>query len=179
MSRHTRLGVFLLLAAGVILIDQAVKAWTRNTLHIGESWPGGPIPGVFELTLSYNKGVAFGAFQGFALFAAPIAIAIAIACGVSTWRGGGPMKTIALGLMASGALGNLFDRLFDSRGVTDMFLVRLSNLTGGRVGDFPVFNVADSAITLAVILLAIVWIKEDAKHPKPEVAETPSLTEGG
>lgn len=163
MSRGTRLAIFLGLTVGVIAIDQWVKAWTRGNLVIGQSWPGGPFPGIFELTLSYNTGVAFGAFKGFALFAAPVAVGIAIACGVSAWRGGGPLKLVALGMMASGALGNMFDRLFNSRGVTDMFLLRLSNLTGGRMNDFPVFNVADSAITLAVILLGIVWLREDQK----------------
>ena len=172
-----RLGIFLLLALGVIALDQGVKLWTRNTLAIGESWRGGPLPGIFEITLTYNKGVAFGAMEGYSLFAAPVALAIAAACGVSAWRGGGPLKIVALALMASGALGNMFDRIFDRRGVTDMFLVRLANLSGGRVGDFPVFNVADAAITVAVILLAWTWLREGERKPAL-IAATPGEASG-
>ena len=65
VTRFSRLGLFLGLALGVIALDQWMKDWTRDNLHIGQSWPGGPLPGIFEFTLSYNKGVAFGAFQGF------------------------------------------------------------------------------------------------------------------
>ena len=53
------------------------------------------------------------------------------------------LPTVAMGLLASGALGNLYDRLFDRRGVTDMFWFRAIN--------FPVFNVADACITVATI----------------------------
>ncbi len=160
-----RLALFLLLAVGVVALDQGVKLWTREHLAIGQSWPGGPLPGVFELTLTYNKGVAFGAMQGYSLLATPVALAIAGACGVSAWRGGRPLKLVALALMASGALGNMLDRLFDGRGVTDMFLLRLANLTNGRLSDFPVFNVADAAITVAVVLLAFVWLREGERKP--------------
>jgi hypothetical protein len=57
----------------MLVIDQAIKAWTRNNLMVGQYWDGGPWKGVFELTLSYNKGIAFGMFQGSALLMAPVA----------------------------------------------------------------------------------------------------------
>ena len=161
MSKAGRIGLFSAIVVAVLVVDQAVKAWTRSNLRIGQSWPGGPIPGFFELTLTYNKGVAFGALEGFALLAVPIALAITVACAMSAIKPNtGALKVWALALLASGAAGNLIDRVFDRRGVTDMFLVRLSNITGGRIGDFPVFNVADVAITFAVVLLGIVWLRE-------------------
>ena len=125
---------------------------------VGESWKGGPWHGVFEITLTYNKGIAFGMLQGGGLIMTPIAIVIA---GFAIWtiyKNANETRwgTVALGLLASGALGNLIDRLFNSKsGVTDMFLLRLANITHGRFSDFPVFNVADSALTVGVVLMAI------------------------
>ena len=60
-----------------------------------------------------------------------------------------------MGLLASGALGNLYDRVVNGR-VTDMFYARII--------DFPVFNVADSCITVATVLLILIWWKESAKQ---------------
>ena len=167
MKRSSRIVFFLLLAFSVIALDQIVKAWARGELRPGESWSGGPIPGIFELTLTYNQGVAFGALEGKAFLAIPIALAISIGCALSATRSRSRLKIIGLALLASGAIGNVIDRLLDSRGVTDMFLLRLANLTGGRLSDFPVFNVADAAITAAVGILAYVWLRE-AKEEKPE-----------
>ena len=88
MTKAVRLGLFAGVLVGVLVVDQAVKAWTRANLHIGQSWPGGPIPGVFELTLTYNKGVAFGALEGYSLLAVPIALTIAVGCGLSAAKEG-------------------------------------------------------------------------------------------
>jgi len=121
----------------------------------------GPWPGVFEITLSYNKGVAFGMLQGFGVYMAPIAIVIAIITALYSYRN--PKESmwvhVALSLIASGAVGNLYDRLVLGR-VTDMFYFRLI--------DFPVFNVADSCITVgtAILLVRGLWdaVKGSAKE---------------
>ena len=71
-----------------------------------------------------------------------------------------------MGLLASGAIGNLYDRIVNGR-VTDMFYFRSIN--------FPVFNVADSCITVATILLILMWFSEAARasqHRQPAHAET-------
>lgn len=134
----------------MIAIDQIVKIWIRSAIPIHGSLNGLPWPGVFELTLTYNKGVAFGMFQGFGIFLAPIAVAIAVGCGIYSWRH--PQESAwshsAMSLLASGAVGNLYDRVVEGR-VTDMFWFRLI--------DFPVFNVADACITVATCLLILVW----------------------
>ena len=64
-------GYDLLLAA-----DQAIKFWARHALTERGSLT--VIPNVFDLTLTYNKGVAFGLFQGAGVLLAPVAVAIAI-----------------------------------------------------------------------------------------------------
>lgn len=157
----------------MLIIDQAIKAWIRNTLVVGQYWEGGPWKGVFEFTLSYNKGIAFGMMQGSALFMAPVAIVIA---GFATWsmyknRYESRWMAWAMALLWSGALGNLIDRVANQKnGVTDMFLLRLANLTGGRLNDFPVFNWADSCITASMIMLFLSWSKP-AKEEQPEALQ--------
>jgi len=122
----------------------------------------GPWPGVFEITLSYNKGVAFGMLQGFGVYMAPIAIAIAIVTGIYSYRNAKESMWVhvSLSLIASGAVGNLYDRLVFGR-VTDMFYFRPI--------DFPVFNVADSCITVGTAILVIRSLWEVVRGtPEPE-----------
>lgn len=135
-----------------LALDQATKAWARSAFAEHES-PGFPWPGVFELTLTYNKGIAFGMLQGAGVFLAPIAVAIAVAAWMYSHRndGDGPLSHSAMALLASGALGNLYDRVFLGQ-VTDLFWFRLIN--------FPVFNIADTCITVAAGLLIIKWSRE-------------------
>ena len=154
----------------MLVIDQAIKAWTRNNLMVGQYWDGGPWKGVFELTLSYNKGIAFGMFQGSALLMAPVAIIIAGFAIYTMHKNHNETRwgTIALALLASGAIGNLIDRVANPKGVTDMFLVRLASITNGRINDFPVFNFADSCITVSMLMLFLTWgkpAKDDQTEP--------------
>lgn len=150
--------VFPTLWAGLLAVDQAVKAWARGALVEGQSL-NGPWPGVFELTLTYNKGIAFGLFQGVGVFFAPVAILIAGAAALYSYR----HRTepwpahVGLALLASGAIGNLIDRVWLGK-VTDMFWLRAI--------DFPVFNVADSCITVGAVLLGIAWILMPADKPE-------------
>lgn len=145
-----------------LALDQAVKAWVRGAIPPRGSLQGMPIPNVFEITLTYNQGIAFGLFQGAAIFMTPVAIAIAAG---ATWYSlkhpeEGVLSHVAMALLASGALGNLYDRVAFGK-VTDMFWFRLI--------DFPVFNVADACITIATILLVITWWREAAKESAKQV----------
>ncbi|HLO97362.1 MAG TPA: signal peptidase II [Fimbriimonas sp.] len=171
--KRSRLQLFWILIVVCIAFDQWIKFWARTNLNIGESWRGGPWHGVFEFTLTYNKGIAFGMFQGTALLMAPIALLMSGYAIYTVYKSPNETKwsTAALGFLAAGALGNLIDRVANPRGVTDMFLVRLSNITGGKLNDFPVFNIADSCITVAMVMLVIAWSRQasDAKdEPEPE-----------
>jgi signal peptidase II len=156
--------IFVLL----LIIDQLVKAWVRKTFVVGEA-PGYPIPGFFEITLTYNQGIAFGLFQGLGVLFAPIAVVISfMALGFCQKHPQEPRIThLALGLLASGAIGNLIDRVWLHR-VTDMFWVRFIH--------FPVFNVADACITVGAILLGIRFVFEARFAPKPILQDTPSET---
>lgn len=169
MKKHP-VWVFFVVLIATLILDQLVKGWARNAMPEGGSFHGLPWPGVFEFKLTYNQGVAFGFLQGFGKLLTPIAVIIAAGAGWYAWKHPeeGLLTQFAMGLLASGALGNLYDRLFHDR-VTDMFYARFI--------DFPVFNVADSCITVATVLLIIIWWKEALK-PKPSVDSSVETSNG-
>lgn len=162
--KFPKLFVFVFLAG--LIIDQLVKFWVRAAMFEGQTIAR-PLPGVFELKLTYNEGIAFGMFQGMGQIFSPIAIAIAGAC--FWWcrkhPEAGKFVHFAVGLLAGGAIGNLIDRVWLGK-VTDMFWFRLIN--------FPVFNFADSCITVAVILLLAQSFRESAKEAVPQESAAPA-----
>lgn len=145
-----------------VLADQGVKAWVRDAIPQQGSLGGKPWPGIFEITLTYNEGIAFGMFQGAGVFMSPVALIIAGMAAVHSHRHASEPKLLhwTMGLFAAGAIGNLIDRLAFGK-VTDMFWFRLIN--------FPVFNVADSLITVGTFLLILTAFLSptDAKNPVP------------
>ena len=130
----------------VLLVDQLTKYLVVTNFFVGKSIP--IIEDVFHLTYVRNQGAAFGIMQGQQLFFIVVTIAIIVA--VIIFYKELPlhniMNRIALGLILGGAIGNLIDR------------IRL-----GYVIDFidlrvwPVFNVADSAVVIAVVILSY-WL---------------------
>ena len=159
-----------MVAIVTLVLDQVVKAWVRGAIPPQGTLSGRPFPGFFEITLTYNEGIAFGLAQGSAVYMTPVAVVIAVGAGIYSFRHPkeGVTSHLAMGLLASGALGNLYDRLKFGK-VTDMFWFRAI--------DFPVFNVADSCITIATILLILTWLREAAQEksrPMPvQVEDTP------
>ena len=161
MSPKDTRRLFWVVVIVAIILDQAVKVWARHVLGDNLSVLGGkPFPGFFEITLTDNKGIAFGLLQGHGVLLAPVAILMS---GGAMWYShrhphDPALAQAAMGLLAAGALGNLFDRLAWGK-VTDMFYFRAIN--------FPVFNVADACITVAAALLIYLWTVEAMAKPKP------------
>jgi signal peptidase II len=135
-------------AALVIMLDQAVKAWVLTGLGLA---PGESLPLVWPLalTLVRNDGISFGFFQTHAAWTRWVlaAFSLAVSAGLALWvrRTDKTLIGLAVGLILGGALGNLVDR------------VRL-----GAVTDFVdvhplmfpwIFNIADSGITIGVFLM--------------------------
>ncbi len=168
----SRRALFWLVFTVSFALDQATKAWARSAFVEHEA-PGFPWPGVFELTLQYNEGIAFGMFQGVAVFLTPIAVAIALGAWLYSHRH--PEESawthVSMALLTGGALGNLYDRLVLGK-VTDMFSFRAIN--------FPVFNVADSCITVAAAILILKWSRELAvrERGKPGPSSESSRSQG-
>lgn len=134
------------LAAMVVILDQVVKALVSRVVGpppLAESrWLAGEWLG---LDYVRNRGFAFGISLGEGTLTLAISLVAFVLAGVSFWRIGARDRVagIGLGLMAGGALGNLVDRV--RFGYVVDFVA---------VGPWPRFNVADSAITIGMILLA-------------------------
>ena len=118
------------------------------------------IPGVLWLTYTENYGAAFSLLQEAGVFLSIAAVA-AIVIVLNALREERPLiETIAFGLVGGGAAGNLVDRLARGDGLTDGGVIDWIQFP-----NFPVFNVADSSITVAVVLLlAQAWRTERSQR---------------
>ncbi|MBC8137511.1 MAG: signal peptidase II [Fibrella sp.] len=162
----------------VATLDQSVKVWAMNTLRPLGREGIAVIPDVFHLTYTQNEGMAFSLLQGQRVFL--IGAAVLVMGGI-VWaqrRIGSRIPVLlgtSLGLALGGALGNGIDRARLGF-VVDLFDARLIN--------FPIFNVADTAISIGIVLLA--W--RVAVTPPPDAvpatlnaneAPSPSLAGAG
>jgi signal peptidase II len=151
---------FYATAGAVLLLDQLTKLWFEKHYILGESHA--IIPGILNFTLVHNDGMAFGLFQGnnFALGAVVLLIMAGAVWFARQfdWRPSG--INVVGGLILAGAVGNLADRI-RLGAVIDFIDVNLGFTR------WPAFNVADSAITVAVaaILIATVLGKGGAVDP--------------
>ncbi len=142
-----RVGVFLGCAGLVLALDQATKAVASVRLTLSEPVP---VLGDFvRLTLVHNRGAAFGLFPGSPLpFIVVSVLAIAVVLYLFARDAYRSLASrLLLGCILGGALGNLIDR------VRWGYVVDFIEVGVGRYR-WPVFNVADSAVTLGVLLLA-------------------------
>jgi signal peptidase II len=145
----------------VFLVDQVVKWWATRSLMLDQSVP--VLPPYFYLTLTHNTGIAFGLLEGRGWLTIPLTLCVA---GGLVWyqcRHKPPRGVQLLtGLLLGGALGNFVDRLRLGY-VVDMF-------------DFvvwPVFNVADMAITCSLLgLMALQFV--GARAPETPTAASAS-----
>ena len=137
-------------AAAVVAIDQWTKAWATRTLAYHQ--PVEVIGELVRLTYTRNSGVAFGIGAGlpFPYYLFSIAAVIAIVFLFARQRVTGLGRQIALALILGGAIGNLIDRLRSGE------VVDFIEIGWGR-WHWPVFNVADSAVTIGVVLFALTW----------------------
>lgn len=140
--------VFFGIVALTLILDQVSKSLARAQFTVGETIK--LIPGVLNFTLTKNSGAAFGILSGKQpIFIAVTFVVIAVVL-IYLWRQRptSPLVVIALALVTGGAIGNLVDRIGPGW-VTDFFEFGFM--------DFPVFNVADTAIFIGVGLL-IIWL---------------------
>ncbi len=154
-----RVYIFWLLALLTLLVDQTSKAAALQLLERDQAFP--IIPYLFELRLEFNRGAAFSLFVGgrwifvmvslVAMIFLPVYLRNLLQSGERNW-----FYPIGLGLILGGAMGNAIDRIFREQGmVVDFFHAFW------RKHSFPVFNVADSAITVGLVaLLAVMFLPE-------------------
>lgn len=142
---------YLLLTLILICLDQWLKFWVSTNIVLNHSQHF--IPGVMDLTNLHNYGAAWSMFQGQQLFFAIVTVIVIVGIGYCFWRFRNQhWILLALSLILAGAIGNFIDRLFQGY-VVDMFEFLPVN--------FPVFNIADMCLTVGVILLIIIVLRED------------------
>ena len=154
MKKYLKAYSFLLsISISLVILDQWTKTLVRANLAITESWmPLEWLAPYARVVNWHNTGAAFGIFQGNnGIF---IALAFVIIGLIFMYFPTIPETDfyfrLALSLQVAGAAGNLIDRLI--RGSVTDFI---------SVGKFPVFNVADSCITMGVVVLLLgMWVEE-------------------
>jgi signal peptidase II len=150
-----------LVSAVVVGLDLATKWLARRELVYGEDqWR---VEGIIGLELVRNSGVAFGLLEGrwFTLAMILVAVVALIWLLLSNGPGDSWVGPVGAGAMLGGALGNLIDRLPD--GVVTDFVA---------VGPWPRFNVADSALTLGLLILAFQHFRQPHSMVSVPVRET-------
>ena len=141
MKRSIREIIFFLIALLIIALDQVSKIFIKANMTPGQSIPG---EGFFRITYSTNEGMVFGLFAN-QTFLITLTAIVGIAAIIIYSRYpifNQVLVRVALGLMLGGAVGNLIDR------------VRLGEVIDFiDVGAWPVFNLADSAVVVGVVLI--------------------------
>lgn len=159
---------YYVIAITVIILDQLTKWWVATKMSLYESFP--LIQGVFYITSHRNRGAAFGILQNQQwLFIAVTLVVIAVLL-VYLHRLGRerPWTSWSFALILGGAFGNLLDRLRLGE-VVDFFDFRLIH--------YPIFNFADSAIVIGVILLVFDTFRHSGQETDEPAAKAGAADE--
>lgn len=161
--------VFALIFPVIMAVDVITKRWALEALALER---GELLGGLVPLTLAFNKGAAFGMSIGddSRWFFVPVTIIALILLGILYKQAerNDYLRILSITLVVSGAVGNLYDRVRWSRGVVDF----LGPVQLPIFGPFPIFNVADMAITCGAVLLAIsFWLEERQEAAKEAAAK--------
>lgn len=160
---------WLVLAAVVAVLDQFSKQWVLASLHPGQVIP---VTGFFDLVLVFNPGAAFSFLADHdgwqRWFFTGLAVVI---CGwllALTWRHRAErLLPSAFALIIGGAIGNVYDRLVHGA-VVDFLHFHYAGYS------WPAFNLADSAITVGVVLMLWGELRNSRQHKSHPTPEKPS-----
>lgn len=149
----------LLVVAGLFFLDRLTKVLIRAHVSMWDTHV--VIPGFFNIVHTENPGIAFGLFadagQWRSAFVLVLSVIVMVLVAATLWQpatrdSSGRRLRYGLALMLGGAAGNLYDRIFHGT-VTDFLDFHLFG------HHWPVFNIADSAITVgAALILADLWL---------------------
>lgn len=137
------------MAAGVLLLDQATKWWVQQTMP--DRPPIEVLGDWLQITYTLNPGAAFSMGGSFTVLLSVIAVGVSIVIVRVASRLGSVAWAVALGGILGGALGNLTDRILREPGPFRGHVVDWIS-----VPNWPVFNIADSAIFCSALLM--VWL---------------------
>lgn len=168
-GRWGRTPLIFVTAMAVVAIDQLTKLWAVDTLKSGRVIH---LVGSLQLGLHYNTGSAFSIGENLGPIIGVLAVVVVIVLAFTGRSARNALTAVTVGLLIGGALGNLADRAFRSGLGTSGFF-------HGAVVDFidlqwwPVFNVADAAISVGAILLVLTGFRADPKAPPPASSAGP------
>jgi signal peptidase II len=134
-----------LIIVAIVIADQATKNWALNSLSDGRTID---LVWTLRFNLVFNSGMAFSQGQGMGRLIGLLAIGVAVWLWLSLKKANTNLSLVGTAMLIGGALGNVVDRLF-----------RGEKWLAGSVIDFidlqwfPVFNIADSAVTLGAAML--------------------------
>ena len=159
-------GVGAIVAVLTVAADQASKIWLLDGFDLASRQPYAIAPGV-DLVLAWNRGVSYSLLTAnsdagrYVLIAGTLLATLALA--VWLWRTTTRLAGVALGFIIGGAVGNVVDRVLYGAVIDFVYL---------HAGSFRwyIFNVADCAITVGVVLLLLEWL---APQPARNAAKTP------
>jgi signal peptidase II len=148
-----------LTALAVVVSDQLSKLWALQ--HLSSHGVAPLLPGLLQQRLVFNTGAAFSMLEDNAFGLGLVSAAVAV--GLVLWiQTSGPLsrwQSLGLGLLLGGAIGNGIDRWRLGSVVDFLEFVPIQ---------FPVFNLADTAINLAVVCLLIDLLRrQDGRHDRP------------
>ena len=152
-------------ATAIVVADFVTKLIAESFL--ARRLPLQVLGDVVQLRLVYNEGAAFGLHLGdnsrWIFFALAIVALFVLRSMVLATRSGDRFRIVALALVCAGAVGNVIDRVRSARGVVDFVDVGIGSAR------WPTFNVADSAITVGAIALAVsLWLEGRAQERAKE-----------
>ena len=159
--------------AGVVTLDFVTK-FIAEAVLVGR--PISVIGDYVVLRLVYNQCAAFGICLGPPGYSRWIFLVLALLAlvvlgsMVRSTKAGDHGRIVVLGLLVAGAIGNVLDRLRSPQGVVDFIEVGIGSYR------WPTFNVADSAITIGAIALAISLWLEGRAHAEPATKEAGTAT---
>ncbi len=145
---HVDIFLSLLIVSLIVIFDRLTKILFSHTLSLGESLP--VVRNIFHITLVQNTGIAFGLFKnhGAVFIIIPLIMIFLLVFNFYQYNYNNEkfsrLYVTAVSLILAGAIGNLIDRIFYGY-VIDFIDFRI----------WPVFNIADSAITVGAFLLIL------------------------
>ncbi|MFP5348074.1 MAG: signal peptidase II [Actinomycetes bacterium] len=151
-SRRSLLVVLWVIAAFVYVLDRGSK-WLALR-HLSTDEPVQVVGRLLQLRLLFNPGAAFSMATGMTWLLTLLAVGVVVVIVRVSRRLGSRGWALALGLLLGGALGNLTDRLVRPPGFGRGHVVDFVQLP-----NFPVFNVADSAITVAAVCVVLLSLR--------------------
>ena len=155
-----------LIAAAAVVLDQASKFWILNVFDLPLKGSV-PVAGPFHLTMVWNRGVSFGLLRAdvdtarwaLAAFSIIVSIFLAVWARKSTRK----LTAVALGLVMGGAIGNVIDRIRFGAVADFLDFSRLY---------FPwIFNVADAAITIGIVILLLDMLLQEKEAAPKEASD--------